>query len=142
MPSAILIMLANPIMGLYFIIFILVLQQIDGNIIGPKILGDSTGLSSFWVIFAILTFGGILGIPGMIIGVPVFAVFFYIMKKMLGYILKRKQLPRDTRSYINVMKLDLETNTLVCEVKKEPDQKRKTGQDSGTTGKKGKSKTK
>ena len=141
-PSAILIMLANPIMGLYFIIFILVLQRIDGNIIGPKILGDSTGLSSFWVIFAILTFGGILGIPGMIIGVPVFAVFFYIMKKMLGYILKRKQLPRDTRSYINVMKLDLETNTLVCEVKKEPDQKRKTGQDSGTTGKKGKSKTK
>ncbi len=124
-PSAILIMLANPVKGLYFIIFILVLQQIDGNIIGPKILGDSTGLSSFWVVFAILTFGGILGIPGMIIGVPVFAVFFYIAKRILGYILKRKQLPRDTRSYIYAVKLDLETNTLVCEQKKEPEKKLK-----------------
>ena len=124
-PSAILIMLASPVKGLYFIIFILVLQQIDGNIIGPKILGDSTGLSSFWVVFAILTFGGILGIPGMIIGVPVFAVFFYIAKRILGYILKRKQLPRDTRSYIYAVKLDLETNTLVCEQKKEPEKKLK-----------------
>ena len=118
-------MLASPVKGLYFIIFILVLQQIDGNIIGPKILGDSTGLSSFWVVFAILTFGGILGIPGMIIGVPVFAVFFYIAKRILGYILKRKQLPRDTRSYIYAVKLDLETNTLVCEQKKEPEKKLK-----------------
>lgn len=118
-PSAILIMLASPVKGLYFIIFILVLQQVDGNIIGPKILGDSTGLSSFWVVFAILTFGGVLGIPGMIIGVPVFAVFFYIVKRILWYILKKKQLPRDTRSYINASKLDLETNTLVCEPKKE-----------------------
>jgi predicted PurR-regulated permease PerM len=75
-PSAILIMLANPIKGLYFIIFILVLQQVDGNIIGPKILGDSTGLSSFWVVFAILVGGGLFGVPGMIIGVPLLAVIF------------------------------------------------------------------
>lgn len=113
-PSTILIMLANPIKGLYFIIFILVLQQVDGNIIGPKILGDSTGLSSFWVVFAILTFGGIFGIPGMIIGVPAFAVIFYIVKKILDYILKSKRLPRDTRSYIKTQKLDIETNTLIC----------------------------
>lgn len=112
-PSAILIMLADPIKGLYFIIFIIILQQVDGNIIGPKILGDSTGLSSFWVVFAILTFGGIFGIPGMIIGVPVFAVIFYIIKKILDYILKRKRLPRDTRSYIRAQKLDIESNTLV-----------------------------
>lgn len=137
-PSAILIMLANPVKGLYFIIFILVLQQIDGNIIGPKILGDSTGLSSFWVIFAILTFGGILGIPGMIIGVPVFAVFFYIMKKMLGYILKRKQLPRDTRSYINVTELDLESNTLVCGGQKEPESRIKREKRFPKAGEKGK----
>ena len=110
-PSTVLIMLADPIKGLYFVIFILVLQQVDGNIIGPKILGDSTGLSSFWVVFAILTFGGIFGIPGMIIGVPVFAVVFYIIKKILDYILKRKRLPRDTRSYIKAQKLDVETNT-------------------------------
>jgi ABC-type Fe3+-siderophore transport system permease subunit len=118
-------MLASPLKGLYFIIFILVLQQVDGNIIGPKILGDSTGLSSFWVVFAILLFGGLFGIPGMIIGVPVFAVIFYIIKRILDYILKRKQLPRDTRSYIYAKKLDLETNTLVSEPKKEPEQKPK-----------------
>lgn len=119
-PSAILIMLANPIQGVYFIIFILVLQQIDGNIIGPKILGDSTGLSSFWVVFAILVGGGIFGIPGMIIGVPVFAVIFYVIRNILDYILKKKQLPRDTESYINAEKLDMATNTLVCRKKAEP----------------------
>ncbi len=113
-PSAILIMLANPIKGLYFIIFIVVLQQIDGNIIGPKILGDSTGLSSFWVVFAILTFVGIFGIPGMIIGVPVFAVIFYVIKNILSWVLKKKQLPRDTESYIRAERLDPATNRLIC----------------------------
>lgn len=122
-PSAILIMLADPIKGLYFIIFILVLQQIDGNIIGPKILGDSTGLSSFWVVFAILLFGGIMGIPGMIIGVPVFAVIFYILRNVLDYILKRKRLPRDTKSYVSAEKLDINTNTLVYRQEKEVERK-------------------
>ena len=73
-PSAVLIMLADPRKGLYFILFILVLQQIDGNIIGPKILGDSTGLSAFWVVFSILLGGGLFGFVGMILGVPTFAV--------------------------------------------------------------------
>lgn len=118
-PSAVLIMLANPIQGLYFIIFILILQQIDGNIIGPKILGDSTGLSSFWVVFAILVAGGIFGIPGMIIGVPVFAVIFYIIRNILDYVLKKKQLPSDTESYISAEKLDITTNTLIYRKEKE-----------------------
>ncbi len=113
-PSAILIMLANPIQGLYFILFILVLQQVDGNIIGPKILGDSTGLSSFWVVFAILIGGGVFGIPGMIIGVPVFAVIFYIIRNILNYALKRKQLPQDSESYIFAEKLDTDQNQLIC----------------------------
>ena len=65
-PSAILIMLADPIKGLYFIIFILLLQQFDGNILGPKILGNSTGLSAFWVIVAILLGGGLFGFVGII----------------------------------------------------------------------------
>ncbi|MEG2093528.1 MAG: AI-2E family transporter [Lachnospiraceae bacterium] len=108
-PSAILIMLASPLQGLYFIIFILILQQVDGNIIGPKILGDSTGLSSFWVVFAILLGGGIFGIPGMIMGVPVFAVIFYIIRNMMAYILNKKKLPPDSESYIMVRKLDPET---------------------------------
>ncbi|MBO4819351.1 MAG: AI-2E family transporter, partial [Firmicutes bacterium] len=65
------------------VIFILVLQQVDGNIIGPKILGDSTGLASFWILFAIMVFGGIFGFVGMIIGVPLFAVIYDIAKKLI-----------------------------------------------------------
>ena len=69
--------------ALIFVIFILVLQQVDGNIIGPKILGDSTGLASFWILFAIMVFGGIFGFIGMIIGVPLFAVIYDIAKKLI-----------------------------------------------------------
>ena len=78
-PSAILILLAEPKMGIYFIIFIIALQQFDGNVLGPKILGDSTGLSAFWVVFSILIGGGLFGVPGMILGVPTFAVVYYIV---------------------------------------------------------------
>ncbi len=73
-PCILLILVVDPIKGLYFAIFILLLQQFDGNILGPKILGDSTGLSSFMVIVAIMIGGGLFGVPGMIAGVPVFAV--------------------------------------------------------------------
>ena len=112
-PSAILIMLANPIKGLYFIIFILVLQQVDGNIIGPKILGDSTGLSSFWVVFAILVGGGLFGVPGMIIGVPLLAVIFYIIRNALDNVMEKKGLPQDPAEFEKVESLDLEANKLV-----------------------------
>ena len=112
-PSAILIMLANPINGLSFIIFILVLQQVDGNIIGPKILGDSTGLSSFWVVFAILVGGGLFGVPGMIIGVPLLAVIFYIIRNALDHVMEKKGLPQDPAEFEKVESLDLEANKLV-----------------------------
>ncbi len=118
-PSTILIMLADPIKGLYFVIFILVLQQVDGNIIGPKILGDSTGLSSFWVVFAILVGGGILGVPGMIVGVPLLAVVFYMIRNILDYVMEKKDLPQDPASFVKVEKLDLETNKLVIRPEKE-----------------------
>lgn len=75
-PSAFLILLADPLKCLYFVLFVLVLQQFDGNILGPKILGDSTGLSSFWVIVAILVGGGFGGVLGMFLGVPVFACIY------------------------------------------------------------------
>ena len=78
-PSAFLILMISPMKCLYFLIFILVLQQFDGNILGPKILGDSTGLPSFWVLFSILLFGGLLGFVGMIIGVPAFAVIYRLV---------------------------------------------------------------
>jgi len=98
-PSAILIMLADPIKGLYFIIFILLLQQFDGNILGPKILGNSTGLSAFWVIVAILLGGGLLGFVGMIMGVPTFAVLYYIVQMIMNYRLERKKLPANSNFY-------------------------------------------
>ncbi|MCI8464923.1 MAG: AI-2E family transporter [Lachnospiraceae bacterium] len=93
-PSAILILLANPAKGLIFILFILILQQIDGNIIGPKILGESTGLSAFWVVFSILFFGGLFGIVGMLIGVPLFAVIYRIISRIVDYRLRKKGLIR------------------------------------------------
>ena len=82
-PSTILILLEDPIKGLWFVVFVFALQQLDGNVIGPKILGDKTGLTSFWVLFAITFFGGIWGLVGMIIGVPVVAVIYDLVKKMI-----------------------------------------------------------
>ncbi|MCM1537025.1 MAG: AI-2E family transporter [bacterium] len=98
-PCALLLLLIAPIEAVYFLIFILVLQQVDGNIIGPRILGDSTGISGFWVIFAITFFGGIYGIMGMIIGVPVFAVIYAFTKRFVNRRLKNKSLPSDTGLY-------------------------------------------
>lgn len=98
-PSAILILLDSPIKGVYFLIFIFALQQLDGNVIGPKILGDSTGLSAFWVVFAIMVGGGLFGIPGMILGVPTFAVIYYIVTLLVNDLLRRKKLPVDSGSY-------------------------------------------
>ncbi|MEF9942106.1 MAG: AI-2E family transporter [Lachnospiraceae bacterium] len=98
-PSAILIMLDSPIKGVYFIIFIFILQQIDGNIIGPKILGDSTGLSAFWVVFSILLGGGMFGFVGMIMGVPTFAVLYYIIQIIVNQKLEKKKLPTHSENY-------------------------------------------
>lgn len=89
-PATLLIMIENPIKGLWFILFILALQQLDGNIIGPKILGNRTGLSSFWVLFAILLFGGLWGLPGMVICVPLFAVIYDLVKRFVRRGLIRK----------------------------------------------------
>ena len=82
-PCGLLLLLENPMHCLYFIIFIFVLQQLDGNVIGPKILGNTTGVSSFWVLFSILLFGGMWGVVGMIIGVPLFAVIYDIIRKLV-----------------------------------------------------------
>lgn len=105
-PSAILIMLASPIHGLYFIIFVLILQQLDGNVIGPRILGESTGLSSFWVIFSILVSGGLFGFVGMVLGVPVFATIFYLVQRLSAYVLRKKGLPEHTEAYTELEKIN------------------------------------
>ena len=98
-PSAILIALTNPMKGIYFLIFILLLQQFDGNILGPKILGNSTGLSAFWVIVSILLGGGLFGIVGMLFGVPTFAVIYYVIKLLVDNKLEKKELPTVSGCY-------------------------------------------
>lgn len=98
-PSAILIALTNPVKGIYFLIFILLLQQFDGNILGPKILGNSTGLSAFWVIVSILLGGGLFGIVGMLFGVPTFAVIYYVIKLLVDNKLEKKELPTVSGCY-------------------------------------------
>lgn len=75
-PSALLLLMVDPEQCMWFLVFILALQQFDGNILGPKILGDSTGLASFWVLFAVLVGGGLFGFIGMVIGIPVFAIIY------------------------------------------------------------------
>ena len=114
-PGFVLIVLAEPVKGLYFLIFVLVLQQVDGNIIGPKILGDSTGLSAFWVVFAILVGGGLFGFMGMLLGVPTFAVIYYLIREIVAYILKKRKLPEGTREYIHMHNVDIETGKLSYE---------------------------
>ena len=109
-PSAILIFLVDPMKGIYFIIYIIILQQVDGNVIGPKILGNTTGLSPFWVIFAILLFGGSFGVIGMLFGVPIFAVLYYIIKRVVEHVLRKRQLPEQTKEYIELDTVDTVTN--------------------------------
>ena len=118
-PSTILIMIAEPIQGLYFAIFILILQQIDGNIIGPKILGDSTGLSAFWVVFSILLGGGLFGFVGMIMGVPTFAVLYYIAQMFINQKLERKKLPTSSERYGSESYVNDEGEFIECEEKGE-----------------------
>ena len=105
-PSIILILLAEPIKGLYFMIFILLLQQFDGNILGPKILGNSTGLSAFWVVFSILLGGGMFGFVGMVMGVPTFAVFYYLVEMFLNQKLQKKKLPSSSDAFEKVDYID------------------------------------
>ena len=107
-PCLILLFMISPIKALYFLIFVLALQQFDGNILGPKILGESTGVSGIWVIVAITIFGGIWNVPGMIIGVPLFAVLYAGFKTLIESMLKKKELPKDTSEYWNLDYIDPE----------------------------------
>lgn len=105
-PSALLVLMVDPMHALYFAILIMVIQQFDGNILGPKILGDSTGLSGFWVIFAITIFGGLFGVLGMVVGVPIFAVFYAGVKASVNRNLVKKNLPTELGPYMTVGQID------------------------------------
>jgi predicted PurR-regulated permease PerM len=101
-PSALLILLVSPLQCFYFIIFILVLQQIDGNIIGPRILGDSIGISGFWVLVSITVAGNLFGFAGMLLGVPVFAVLYTVLAEWMSARLAKKKLPTETEIYCDI----------------------------------------
>lgn len=110
-PTTILIFVVDPghpLNCVYYVLFILALQQFDGNVLGPKILGNSTGLTGFWVIFSITFFGGLFGVLGMIVGVPIFAVMYAAIKSLVNTSLERKEMPQDTERYMNVGSVDEE----------------------------------
>ena len=110
-PCAFIILLESPLNCLIFVIFIIVLQGFDGNVLGPKILGDKTNLSSFWVVFAILVGGGFFGFGGMICGVPVVAVIFYFFEKWVRRSLERRGLPTDEESFLRLDTVEEDLNT-------------------------------
>ena len=95
-PSILILLIVEPIAALKFAIMVLVLQQLDGNVIGPKILGKTTKLASFWVMFAIIVGGGLFGLPGMILGVPVFAIIYAYTSGAINSKLREKEMPTDT----------------------------------------------
>ena len=104
-PSVFIIILSAPEKALWFVLFIFVLQQIDGNFIDPKIVGDKVGVPAFWVLFSIIVGGGLFGFAGMILSVPFFSVFYNILRSHSGKNLAKKSLPTDTESY---MKADID----------------------------------
>lgn len=105
-PSAFIILLVSPMKCLVFLIFILILQQFDGNILGPKILGSSTGVSGFWIMFSIILGGGLFGFMGMLLGVPVFVVIYSGIKSLINRKLKRSGLPTESSEYENLHHFD------------------------------------
>ena len=109
-PAAIIILLVSPIHALYFLVLIFILQQVDGNIIGPAILGNTTGIASFWVLFSIVIGGGLFGFIGMVLGVPVFAIIYYYFSRSINKRLEAKGLEFRTDSYedLNKYKIDKE----------------------------------
>ena len=112
-PSAVLVFLISPMQCLYFVGLILLLQQFDGNILGPKILGNSTGLSSFWVLFSIILFGGLFGFVGMIVAVPLTAVVFDLFSKFQCHFLKKKNLSSETEDYMGLERIDADSGQFI-----------------------------
>lgn len=101
-PSALILLMVDWHQGIFFVIFILILQQIDGNIIGPIILGDRLNLSSMWILFSIMIGGGLFGVPGMILGAPCFACVYALIGTLCNSKLEKKQLPIQTEQYLDI----------------------------------------
>lgn len=101
-PSLFLIFMEDPVMCIVFTIIVLIIQNLNGNVISPRILGESTGLTSFWVIFAILVGQGMFGFWGLIIGIPVFAVIYSAAKAFIAGKLETKGLPPGSDEYTDI----------------------------------------
>ena len=111
-PAALIILLVDPSKCIWFLLFIFVLQQFDGTILGPKILGNKTGLSSFWVLFSLLVFGKLFGVIGMIIGVPIFSIIYSAVNNQLKRKLSKKELPINSQDYENIKKINKKNGKL------------------------------
>ena len=122
-PSALLVLLVDPFKCLIFVIFIIVLQQVDGNIIGPKVLGSSIGINGFWVMFSIILGAGLFGFWGMLLGVPVFVVIYTLINNLIDRKLKRSDLPYETDDYMDVDYIDPATLQPIRHEKEEPGEK-------------------
>jgi len=111
-PSALIILMVDPVKCLIFIVVIIILQQVDGNIIGPKILGSAIGVNGFWIMFSIILAGGLFGVVGMLVGVPVFVVIYTAVGKLLDKKLEKSDLPVKTASYVDLDYIDPVTREL------------------------------
>ena len=120
-PCGAIILLASPQKGIVFIIMFIILQQVDGNIIGPKILGSSTGINGFWVMFSIILFGGLFGFWGMLLGVPVFVIIYNGVEAIVNDGLKKKEMPVEDSFYRATVK---EVNMAVKPEKPKTEQKK------------------
>ncbi len=112
-PTAIIILLTDLRQGVIYIVFLVVLQQIEGNVIEPLVMEDKTGLSKFWITVALLVCGGFFGVAGMIFSVPLFAVLFYCIKIAVERSLAKKNLPTASDDYMNIHSYDIESGTLI-----------------------------
>ena len=128
-PSALLILLDSPAKCLVFVIFIIVLQQFDGNILGPKILGNSTGISGFWVMFSIILGAGLFGFWGMLLGVPVWVVIYTAFSNIVKRRLKSKNLPYDTDDYLDMDHIDPNTMNIIHKSQKDKNDKKEEPHD-------------
>lgn len=125
-PSALIILTASPVHALVFVIFIIILQQFDGNILGPKILGNRVGINGFWVMFSILVGAGLFGFGGMLLGVPVFVVIYTFIKNQVNKKLERSGLPVNTEDFVNLDHFDPKTSESVqIKEKKRAERKKK-----------------
>ena len=124
-PTVFIVMINDFRQGVIYVIFLLILQQVEGNVIEPMIMEDQTGVSKFWITFALLLCGGVFGIAGMIFAVPLFAVIFYSVRIYVDRSLENKELPKSSAAYAEAGAIDETTNEILPRPEKTPTKKLK-----------------